>query len=56
MESMEDSKWLNGPVFLLKADSQMKDAEQFPLISPEEDCEVRKEVKVLKPDVSGAGY
>ena len=55
VESMEDSKWLNGPVFLLKADSQMKDAEEFPLISPEEDCEVRKEVKVLKTDVSPQG-
>ena len=52
MENMEDSKWLNGPLFLLKTDSQAKSPKEFPLINPEEGREVRKEVKVLKTDVS----
>ena len=46
---------MNGPLFLLKANGQMKDTEEFPLTSPEKDCEVRKEVKVLKTDVFPQG-
>ena len=52
VENMKDSKWLNGPQFLLKEGCQSECPEVFPLISPEEDCEVRKEVQVLKTDVS----
>ena len=44
------AKWT--PQFLLKEGCQSECPEVFPLISPEEDCEVRKEVQVLKTDVS----
>ena len=52
VENMKDSKWLNGPQFLMKEGCQSECLEVFPLISKEDDCEVRKEVQVLKTDVS----
>lgn len=52
VDKMQDSRWLSGPLFLLKPELEPQSTEVFPLIGPEEDSEIRKEVKVLKTDVS----
>ena len=45
---LQHSKWLAGPLFLLKSqDQDPPESHHFPLIDPDEDTEVRKETKVL---------
>ena len=49
--NLQDSKWLVGPKFLLK-DTVVQDQNEFPLISPDSDVELRKPVKTLATNVS----
>ena len=48
---LQDSKWLTGPQFLLK-ETATQDQTDFPLISPDDDVEIRKNVKALATNVS----
>ena len=49
--NLQDSKWLVGPKFLLKA-TVVQDQTEFPLISPDSAVELRKPVNTLATNVS----
>ena len=51
VSQLQDSKWLVGPTFLMKATAE-QDQPEFPLISPDSDVEVRKTVNTLATNVS----
>ena len=51
VSNLQDSRWLMGPQFLLK-ETAVQDQSNFPLVTPDDDVEIRKQVKTLATNVS----
>lgn len=51
VEELAESDWLRGPL-LLRSPHSKEEVLTFPLVSPEEDKDVRPEVKVKKTEIS----
>ena len=51
VSNLQDSKWLVGPQFLLK-ETSVQDQINFPLVTPDDDVEIPKQVKTLATHVS----